>query len=257
VSSPYTADLELARRCAAGEEQAWEQFILEYRPILYRAADAIDPTGGARDLSDSLFADLYGLRTGDAGRKSLFHYFQGRSSLATWLRSVLAQRFVDRIRAQRRLQPLPDEEVAPHRSGERVRAASGGASGHDAMADPMPNPGRARDLQLMQQMFGRALADLPPKDRLRLACYYSRGLTLADTGRIVKEHEATVSRQLARTRRAIRENVERRLRVEAGLNDAQVAQCFASVSEDVGPIDLDRLLAEVPERKETATDRSR
>ncbi len=257
MSSSYTADLDLARRCAAGEEQAWEQFILEYRPVLYRAADAIDPTGGARDLADSLFGDLYGLRTGDAGRKSLFHYFQGRSSLATWLRSVLAQRFVDRIRVQRRLQPLPDEDGTSRRAGERAGAGSGFAIGHNVMADPMPDPGHARDLQLMQQMFGRALADLPPKDRLRLACYYSRGLTLADTGRIIKEHEATVSRQLARTRRAIRESVERRLRVEAGLNDAQVAQCFASVSEDVGPIDLDRLLAAAPERKETATDRSR
>jgi RNA polymerase sigma factor (sigma-70 family) len=257
VSSSYTADLELARRCAAGEEPAWEQFIREYRPVLYRAADAIDPTGGARDLADSLFADLYGLRAGDAGRKSLFHYFHGRSSLATWLRSVLAQRFVDRIRAERRWQPLPDEELALHRSGERVRAASGFANDHDVMADPMPSPGYARNLELMEQMFGRALADLDPKDRLRLACYYSRGLTLADTGRIVKEHEATVSRQLARTRRTIRESVERRLRVDAGLNDAQVAQCFASVSEDVGPIDLERLLAAAPERKETATDRSR
>jgi hypothetical protein len=66
-----------------------------------------------------------------------------------------------------------------------------------------------------------------------------------------------VSRQLARTRRAIRENVEQRLRGEAGLTDAQIAQCFASASEDAGPIDLDRMLAAASERKETATDRSR
>jgi DNA-directed RNA polymerase specialized sigma24 family protein len=41
-----------------------------------------------------LYADLYS--------KSLFRYFQGRSSLATWLRAVLSQRYVDRIRANRR-----------------------------------------------------------------------------------------------------------------------------------------------------------
>jgi hypothetical protein len=74
---------------------------------------------------------------------------------------------------------------------------------------------------------------------------------------VLNEHEATVSRQLARTRRAIRENVERRLRAEARLNDAQIAQCFASVSEDVGPIDLDRILAAAAGRKKTAPDRSR
>jgi hypothetical protein len=80
-------------------------------------------------------------------------------------------------------------------------------------------------------------------------------LTLAETGRVLKEHEATVSRQLARTRRTIRKNVERRLG-EAGLSDAQIARCFATASQDAGPIDLDRMLAAAG-RKETAPDRSR
>jgi RNA polymerase sigma-70 factor (ECF subfamily) len=241
VSASYAADLELARRCAAGDEQAWERFVLEYRPVLYRAADALDPSGGARDLADSLYADLYGIRKGSStDRKSLFQYFQGRSSLATWLRAVLSQRYVDRVREQRRLQPLPDEERAFEPS--------------DMSQDP--NPERGRDLQLMQQTLGQAIADLSAKDRLRLACYYAQSLTLAETGRVLEEHEATVSRQLARTRRTIRDNVERRLRGDAGLNDVQIAQCFASVSEDAGPIDLDRMLAAAG-RKETAPDRSR
>src|SRR5262245_3482070 len=106
----HTADLELARRCAAGDEAAWETFVREYRPVLYRAAQALDPTGGARELADSLYGELYGVPStkGATPARSLFHYFQGRSSLATWLRAVLAQRFVDRARAARRLQPLPE-----------------------------------------------------------------------------------------------------------------------------------------------------
>jgi RNA polymerase sigma-70 factor (ECF subfamily) len=225
VSTPYAADLELARQCAAGDETAWERFVLEYRPVLYRAADALDPTGGAREIADALYADLYS--------KSLFRYFQGRSSLASWLRAVLAQRFVDRVRTERRLVPLPHAE----RPDERLA----------------PDPDRARHLGVMQQALGRAVADLNARDRLRLACYYAQGLTLAETGRALGEHEATASRQLARTRRAIRENVERRLRDEAGLNDEQMAQCFASVSDDAGTIDLDRIFAG---RKEIAPDRS-
>jgi RNA polymerase sigma-70 factor (ECF subfamily) len=232
VSASYAADLELARRCAAGDEQAWERFVLEYRPVLYRAADAIDPSGGARELADSIYADLYG--------KSLFRYFQGRSSLATWLRAVLSQRYVDRLRAQRRFQPLPDVERTL--DSYEVR-------------DAAPDPERSRDLHLLQQTLTLAIADLDPKDRLRLTCYYARSLTLAETGRVLKEHEATVSRQLARTRRAIRENVQRRLG-DAGLSAAQIARCFATASEDAGPIDLDRMLAAAG-RKETARDRSR
>src|SRR2546430_16826750 len=87
----HANDLALASACATGDEAAWERFIREYRPILYRAADALDSTGRARELADALYADLYGL----GERQSLFRYYQSRSSLATWLRAVLAQRYID------------------------------------------------------------------------------------------------------------------------------------------------------------------
>src|SRR5258708_11794853 len=85
-------DLTLAIACAQGHEEAWDHFIREHRPVLYRAADAIDPTGGARELADALYGDLYGLDERGTGRRSLFRYYHGRSSLATWLRAVLAPR---------------------------------------------------------------------------------------------------------------------------------------------------------------------
>jgi RNA polymerase sigma-70 factor (ECF subfamily) len=211
--------------CATGDERAWERFILEYRPLLYRAADALDRTGGARELADSLYADLYGVKDGGRDRQSLFQYFQGRSSLATWLRAVLAQRYVDRLRVQRRLEPLPDEEVAARDSAT-------------------PDPDRSRYIALVRQALGRAVARLTARDRLRLGCYYVQELTLAETGRVLKEHEATVSRQLARTRRAIRDDVERQLREEHGLSDDRISACFASVADDPGPLDLKQVIYE-------------
>jgi RNA polymerase sigma-70 factor, ECF subfamily len=223
--SAHAADLTLARQCAAGDERAWERFVREYRPVLYRAADALDRTGAAREIADALYADLYGVRDGQRERQSLFVYFQGRSSLATWLRAVLAQRYVDRIRGQRRLEPLRDQE-SPARD-----------------ADP-PDPDRARYLTLVRDALGRAFARLPPRDRLRIGCYYVQDLTLADTGRVMKESEATVSRQLARTRRAIRDDVERQLREDERLSDDQIAACFASVARDPGPLDLKQVIYE-------------
>ena len=220
----HTADLELARLCAEGNEHAWERFVREYRPLLYRAADALDTTQGARDIADSLYAELYGLDTRTGTRQSLFRYYQGRSSLATWLRAVLAQRYVDRLRAQRRVEPLPDEEAA-------------------ACSDE-PDPDRARYAALVRCALERALGRLPPRDRLRFGCYYVQELTLAATGRVLKESEATASRQLARTRLAIRRDVERDLREEAGLNGEQIAACFASVADDPGPLDLKKVIYE-------------
>ena len=238
MNASYARDLELARRCAAGEEQAWERFVLEYRPLLYRAADALDPGGGARDLADSLYADLYGMPDAGSERKSLFRYFQGRSSLATWLRAVLSQRYVDRLRAQKRLEPLPDEDQAPPRLEGRA-------------SDPV-DPDRPRHVERLREALLHAVDRLDSRDRLRLGCYYVQELTLAETGRLLKEHEATVSRQLARTRRGLREDVERQLREPPGLNDAQIAECFESAVEDAGPLDLGQLLA----RKKSAADRS-
>ena len=54
----HEKDLELARACERGDEAAWDRFLAEYRPILYRSADAIDPSGGAREVADSLYAEL-------------------------------------------------------------------------------------------------------------------------------------------------------------------------------------------------------
>jgi RNA polymerase sigma-70 factor (ECF subfamily) len=254
----HDADLELARLCAAGDERAWERFVLEYRPVLYRAADALAPGGGARDLADALYADLYGMQERDGERRSLFRYFQGRSSLATWLRAVLAQRFVDRVRAQRRLVPLPDADRDWHDakdSGAPARSSvQPGASRSGGGSDVLEGD-RRRYARLMEQSLARAVERLSARDRLRLGCYYVQELTLADTGRLLHEHEATVSRQLARTRRAIRKDVECMLRDEGGLSSAQIAECFESAIGDAGPLDLQSILGPAA-RKNTADDRS-
>ncbi len=115
------ADLVLATACSAGNSAAWDFFVANFRPELYRAARAIvggslsgsgagsdAAESGARDLADSLYADLYGLRESEGQRKSLFDYFHGRSKLTTWLRAILAQRHVDQFRRTRRLDPLDD-----------------------------------------------------------------------------------------------------------------------------------------------------
>jgi RNA polymerase sigma-70 factor (ECF subfamily) len=249
LASLHLDDLALACACAAGHDAAWEQFVLEQRPLLYRSADALDPGGGARELADSLYADLYGLPDRGGERHSLFRYFHGRSTLATWLRAVLAQRHVDRMRVQRRFTPLPDEE-----SSAAVAAT----------ASRSPDPDRPRYLALIRQALDRAVSRLNARDRLRLGCYYAQELTLAQTARLLGEHEATVSRQLARTRRSIREAIVDELRagaglkagLKAGLSEDEIARCFECAIEDAGPLDLRAILGETGERKDSAPDRS-
>jgi DNA-directed RNA polymerase specialized sigma24 family protein len=97
-------------------------------------------------------------------------------------------------------------------------------------------------MELIQRALAVAIAALTPRDRLRLASYYTHQLTLAQTGQVLGEHEATVSRQLNRTRLAIREYVERYLTREAGLHDDQVSRCFECALEDPGALDLADLI---------------
>ena len=238
LASLHLEDLALATACADGDEAAWEHFIREHRPVLYRAAEAIDKPGAAREAADGLYAELFGLTEREGERRSLFRYFHGRSSLATWLRAVLAQRYVDGLRRTRRLDPFPADEDA------------GAAVAATVATSP---PERGRFVELMRRTLTAAVNRLEPRDRLRLACYYAQNLTLAQIGRTLGEHEATASRHLARTRRAIREDVERQLSQE-GMSEAEVAECFASVVGDAGPLDLAEILP--APRKNASQDRS-
>ena len=239
-------DLALACACADGNDDAWEHFVREQRPGLYRAADAIDPGGSARELADSLYADLFGLKEAGGARVSLFRYFHGRSSMATWLRAVLARRHVDRLRERQRTAPLPEED-----SPAAVPAPA-----------REPDGDRDRDVAAVHAALTHAVASLPPADRIRLGGYYTQGLTLAELARLFKEHEATASRHLTRIRRDIRTAIERHLRA-AGVPDAAILRCLQSAAEDPGPIDLGAMLRETgtgpltdAQRKKTLPDRS-
>jgi RNA polymerase sigma factor (sigma-70 family) len=233
LESLHLEDLALACACALGDGTAWDHFVLEMRPGLYRAADALDPSGGAREQADSLYADLYGVDEKGGSKKSLLRYFHGRSSLATWLRAVLAQRYVDRIRMTRRIEPLPEELPA--------------LTPFETVDSECP-----KFVEFLRTALEHALAQLEPRDRLRLGLYYAQQLTLAEAGRVLKEHEATVSRQLARTRKVVKDEVERRLHA-AGLSDDQVARCFECAGTDAGTLNLEELFGS---RKELAQDRS-
>ena len=238
LSGLHLEDLALATACAEGSAPAWDHFVERYRPVLHRAADAIDSGGGARELADALYGELFGVSDTGGQRQSLLRYFHGRSSLATWLRAVLAQRHVDRIRATRRFEPLAEED-------ETTAAPA---------ASPPTN--QAGLLRLMRRAVAAAAARLAPRDRLRLACYYAQNLTLAETGRLLAEHQATVSRHLTRARQAIREDVERQLD-EAGLDGAAVDECFAAAVEEAGRFPVTEWLGSGDGRKAGTAGRSK
>jgi len=226
-------DLALSCACGAGNSRAWEEFIARYRAELYRAARAIAGESAGRELADSLYAELYGLEAREGRRRTLFDYFHGRSKLGTWLRAILAQRHVNELRRTRRIDSLDaaTSDDDPRPVTEPV------APPNDAS-----DPERGRYLALLQAVLSEALAALEPHDRLRLSYYYIEDLTLAEIGRLVGEHEATVSRKLDRARRDLHHQVDAALRVKKRLSEAQVQLCYEYARQE-WPFDLTRVLS--------------
>jgi len=225
LESLHIADLALACACADGSAPAWDEFMATIRPELYAAARAMGGADAARELADSLYADLYGVTERDGRRRPLLEYFHGRSKLTTWLRSVLAQRHVDQVRAARRTRSLDEEHD---------RSPGESAAARLVATDPPPEPDRARLSQLFLQAVAAAVGSLAAADRLRLSYYYLQSLTLAQIGRLMGEHESSASRKLERARRALRADIEARLAAQ-GLTKDDVRQCCEWASGEEYP----------------------
>jgi RNA polymerase sigma-70 factor (ECF subfamily) len=185
------ADLVLARACARGHERAWQHFVALYNHPLERAAIAI--TGSetlGHELADSLYGELYGLKTVEGERRCPLDSYQGRGSLIGWLRTTLAQRHVDHYRRSRREEPL-EEFDAPATEPESVKASG--------------------ELALLGKAVEEALGRQPPEERFLLAAYYLDGRTLLQIGKLLGVHEATISRKLRRATGELRKQVLKNL----------------------------------------------
>ncbi len=194
VASFYAAlrveELALAHACAAGHDPAWNEFLRRYREKLYDAARRIvrdDAT--AHELADELYASLYGMKEKDGRRASKLDFYTGRGSLEGWLRTVLAQEYINRYRKQRHTVSLEEQEEA----GAQFVAT-------EAPADP---PADAR----LVAATDSALAALEPEDRFVLAAYFLDGKTLAEIARVLRVHESTISRKVEKITKQLRKSV--------------------------------------------------
>ncbi len=211
-------DLVLARACAAGNERAWEVFMLRFREKLYDVARQItheDSSG--RELADCIYADLYGTKVRDEERVSKLRFYNGRGSLEGWLRTVLAQEYVNTYRKQRRLVSLDEE------SEEGVQFA-----GPVRDETPVVNPALARATD-------EALRGLSAEERFVLSSYFLDNHTLAQIARTMRVHESTISRKVEKLTKALRKQILKNL-TKLGLSRRQAEE---SLSADVRDLALD------------------
>ena len=204
-------ELALARACAKGNEKAWEVFLTRFRTSLYSSAYTIAKNdAAARELADSLYAELYGLEERAGARRSKLLYYMGRGSLEGWLRTVLAQEWVNRKRRTRREVSLEEQ-----------------LDGGEQFASPAPAPIPAATTPT-NHAIAATLAELSSEDRFLLAAYYLDGRTLAQIALVMRVHESTISRKLDRLVQTLRKDLRKRL-ISGGMSPGEADETLADV----------------------------
>ena len=215
-------DVYLAAACARGEEAAWEECLARHGAFIRAFAGRFLREPAASDVADQVIADLW-----ERGKMARY---QGRSTLRTWLGSIVAHAALNAIKAGRRTQPLEGEEGGGHRD-----------------TTPARDTGSAPERSLLEELVKEAMESLPPENKLLLLLYYEQGLTLDEMAGVLGRSKAALSRKLQRTRDELRAAIDSLSRRRAGSSaDALRA------GVDLGRLELDlgRLLGNAAVERE-------
>ena len=235
-------DLCLIIACERGDESAWTDLVDRFTPTIRSAARSASANeDAAKDLSQSIWAELYGLRTREDGTPaSKLAYYSGRGSLAGWLRAVVAQLAVDVFRKQSRLVQT-EEDADLDRLARNAQVVEG-----QAVLVGIPNPEQSMSNRLaqadMQQALNKSVQELAAEDRLLVKLYYFDNLRLREAGAVLGVHEATASRRLTRIQTDLRKRVTKILIDERGWTQAETERSFAEVAQHLDT-DLEALLS--------------
>ncbi|HKW18592.1 MAG TPA: sigma-70 family RNA polymerase sigma factor [Terriglobales bacterium] len=211
----HLEDLALARACAQGNSRAWEVFMLRFREKLYDTARQItrDDSSG-RELADSVYADLYGTQIRDGQRASKLSLYGGRGSLAGWLRTVIAQEYINHYRKQRRLVSL-DREC------------------EEGAQFPAPAPVQVAAVdERLECATDSALRSLDSEERFILASYFLDDRTLAEIARALSVHESTISRKVEKLTKTLRKQIFKGL-LALGMSRRQAEEALSGDVRDL------------------------
>ncbi len=215
----HLEELAIARGCALGRESAWRRFLKQYREQLTRAAvEMTGSTGLGEELASALYSELFGLTEREGRRWCPLLRYSGRGSLMGWLRAILAQRRVNQYRKIGRESELGEIEPA-------------------AAVSEQIEPEQLEDLRVALKM---TLSEASAEERFLLSAYYLDQHTLHEMSRVLRVHEATISRKLKRATERLRKQLLRTLRTR-GLSRRGAEEALGTDPRDVD-LNLRKLL---------------
>jgi RNA polymerase sigma-70 factor, ECF subfamily len=235
-------DLCLIVGCEQGNQKAWNDLVERFSPTVRSAArSASSNEEGAEDLAQSIWAELYGLRSREDGKPAgKLAYYSGRGSLAGWLRAVVAQLAIDQHRKQSRLVQTEDDADFDRIMGQG--RDENDWSVHSGRLNPEVETSQKLAGAEMQKALSKSIQQLSAEDRLLVKLYYFDGLRLREAGAVLGVHEATASRRLTRIHADLRSQIESILIDEKGWTKPETERAFAEVALNL-ETDIEPLLA--------------
>ena len=231
IDALHADDLCLIVACERGDEEAWSDLVAQFGSTVRSAArSASSNEDAAEDLSQSIWAELHGLRVRDDGRPSgKIAYYSGRGSLGGWLRAVVGQLAIDQHRKSSKLVQTEldtdfDRLARESHQGERSFSTT------NVAIDPESALADQRAAGDVESALAQTLSELTPEDRLLVKLYYFDGLRLREAGTVLGVHEATASRRLTRIHTEVRERVEAILMQAHGWTRSETARSLSEAA---------------------------
>jgi RNA polymerase sigma-70 factor (ECF subfamily) len=178
----HDEDLELARRCGSGDDDAQREFVDRFGALVYSVcgrSGLVDPD--REDVAQQIMLDAC---------RALPRY-RGTSRLSTWIYTLAVRRVADHFRSPQRR--------------ERPSGAPGDDTFPAVRSGPAPEtPDEQAVKRNVAQRVTRAVARLPEQEREVVLAYYLGDMTVSEISRALKIPEGTVKTRLHRGRRALR-----------------------------------------------------
>lgn len=235
IKSLQIEDLFLALACARGDNAAWEIFLQRYKNYIFKIAHIFcNSSDSAVELAESVCGELFLPRLPDGpATDNKIATYNGKCSLQGWLKVVVSHAAVDAIRRKKPLIQLDGDSRE-----QQTIAVTQPKSGQFAI-----HLDDTKHVHAVEQALQKSLKELPPKEKLLLDYYYYHGLSLKEIGVYFSVHEATISRWLDAIRKKIKKSVEKTLKAELGLKQAQLNELWTMAVEKVN-IELKELIRE-------------
>jgi len=185
--APALADVDLVQQCIEGSEEAIGQLKKSLTPFLSKVLSSY---GASKDEIDEILAQLWGDCL--VGPRPLFHVFNGRSALKSWLTAICVNRWIS----------LKRREAQHTRAvySLTIEAERPSAPGRSATSHP-----DSSIIEILGPALREAFAACDVEELVLLQLVHMHGVTQREIASLWKWHESRVSRHIKRAEEKIAE----------------------------------------------------